>query len=140
MDLFQRIVISPASISVLSLYPSGFMRIVRLNDTGPLEMPKPKPAEKAKNKKSPCWSGYTARGTKTKGGRTVPNCVPTGKKRKWKAPHVVVPERQPNQGRPGYRTLDETESRHADSKAMYVRKTSAAPVRYRDQPHEAVAG
>lgn len=24
-----------------------------------------------------CWKGYTARGMKKKGGRMVPNCVPT---------------------------------------------------------------
>lgn len=24
-----------------------------------------------------CWKGYTARGMKNKGGRMVPNCVPT---------------------------------------------------------------
>ena len=28
--------------------------------------------------KDACWSGYTAVGTKKKGGRTVPNCVPEG--------------------------------------------------------------
>tara|TARA_R110002096_G_scaffold110315_1_gene241223 strand:+ start:258 stop:470 length:213 start_codon:yes stop_codon:yes gene_type:complete len=32
------------------------------------------------NKKGPCWKGYEMIGTKKKGGRTVPNCVP--KKRK----------------------------------------------------------
>lgn len=26
--------------------------------------------------KDACWKGFTAVGTKTKGGRTVPNCVP----------------------------------------------------------------
>lgn len=29
-----------------------------------------------------CWSGYTAKGMKLKGGRLVPNCVPKGKSRK----------------------------------------------------------
>jgi hypothetical protein len=28
------------------------------------------------NKKGPCWEGYEMIGTKKKGGRTVPNCVP----------------------------------------------------------------
>ena len=28
------------------------------------------------NKKGPCWKGYEMIGTKKKGGRTVPNCVP----------------------------------------------------------------
>ena len=31
--------------------------------------------------KKPCWKGYQMVGTKKKGGRTVPNCVPKkGKK------------------------------------------------------------
>ena len=36
-------------------------------------------AEKKKTLKNsnPCWKGYHPVGTKTKGGRTVPNCVPT---------------------------------------------------------------
>jgi hypothetical protein len=29
--------------------------------------------------KKACWKGYTAIGTKNKGGRTVPNCVPIKK-------------------------------------------------------------
>jgi hypothetical protein len=29
--------------------------------------------------KKACWKGYTAIGTKKKGGRTVPNCVPIKK-------------------------------------------------------------
>lgn len=29
--------------------------------------------------KDACWKGYTAIGTKKKGGRTVPNCVPIKK-------------------------------------------------------------
>jgi hypothetical protein len=32
--------------------------------------------------KEACWKGYTAIGTKKKGGRTVPNCVPVDKKSK----------------------------------------------------------
>ena len=28
----------------------------------------------------PCWRGYEMVGTKKKGGRTVPNCVPKKKK------------------------------------------------------------
>ena len=36
-------------------------------------------AEKKKTLKNsnPCWKGYHPVGTKNKGGRTVPNCVPT---------------------------------------------------------------
>ena len=42
MDLFQRIVISPASVSVLHLMPNGMVRVGRVNDNGPLQPP-PKP-------------------------------------------------------------------------------------------------
>lgn len=38
IDLFQRIIISPASISVLSLSADGGMRIVRVNDNGRLQI------------------------------------------------------------------------------------------------------
>jgi hypothetical protein len=31
-------------------------------------------------KKGPCWAGYEMIGTKKKGGKTVPNCVPKKKK------------------------------------------------------------
>jgi len=30
----------------------------------------------ADKKKSPCWKGYEMVGTKKKGAKTVPNCVP----------------------------------------------------------------
>ena len=34
--------------------------------------------KKAASKSSdPCWDGYEQVGTKKKGGKTVPNCVPT---------------------------------------------------------------
>ena len=36
-----------------------------------------------KKKKTQCWKNYKMVGTKKKGGRTVPNCVPK-KKRKTK--------------------------------------------------------
>ena len=39
IDLFQRLVISPASATVLSLHPYGGVRILRLNDDGPLTLP-----------------------------------------------------------------------------------------------------
>lgn len=42
MDLFQRIVISPASVSILALMPNGVVRVVRLNDTGRLLPPEDK--------------------------------------------------------------------------------------------------
>lgn len=31
----------------------------------------------AEKKKDPCWKGYTKVGSKTKGGKSVPNCVPS---------------------------------------------------------------
>ena len=37
-------------------------------------------AFKKKKKNNPCWKGYQMIGTKKKGGRTVPNCVPKKKK------------------------------------------------------------
>ena len=32
--------------------------------------------KKNKGKKTPCWKNYKMVGTKKKGGKTVPNCVP----------------------------------------------------------------
>lgn len=40
MDLFQRIAISPASVSVLALDRRGPVRVLRVNDSGPLQLPK----------------------------------------------------------------------------------------------------
>ena len=34
---------------------------------------------KMSNRKNPCWSGYEMVGTKKKGGKQVPNCVPKSK-------------------------------------------------------------
>lgn len=45
IDLFQRIGISPASISVLHLPANGMVRVLRMNDDGPLKLP-PKPQKK----------------------------------------------------------------------------------------------
>ena len=39
IDLFQRIVIAPASASILTLLPNGVVRVLRLNDNGPLQTP-----------------------------------------------------------------------------------------------------
>ena len=39
IDLFQRIVISPASVSALALMDNGMMRVIRVNDDGPLQPP-----------------------------------------------------------------------------------------------------
>lgn len=32
-------------------------------------------------KSNPCWDNYEMVGTKQKGGKTVPNCVPKAKKK-----------------------------------------------------------
>ena len=49
IDLFQRISVSPASVSVLFLAQSGMMRVLRVNDDGPL---RPfAPAKKTQKKK-----------------------------------------------------------------------------------------
>lgn len=47
IDLFQRIGLSPASVSVLSLNDKGRVRVMRVNDDGPLQAPPPKAAEQA---------------------------------------------------------------------------------------------
>ncbi|HZD10947.1 MAG TPA: MSMEG_4193 family putative phosphomutase [Candidatus Binatia bacterium] len=58
IDLFQRIVISPASVSVLALMENGMVRVLRVNDDGPLKAPKveeekeDEPAEQANGKRS----------------------------------------------------------------------------------------
>lgn len=51
VDLFQRLVISPASASVLHLSPDGMVRVLRLNDDGPLHPPS-QPESAKKDKKS----------------------------------------------------------------------------------------
>jgi probable phosphoglycerate mutase len=50
LDLFQRIVIAPASASVVTLPENGTVRVVRINDDGPLRPPPP-PVEKKGRKK-----------------------------------------------------------------------------------------
>jgi probable phosphomutase (TIGR03848 family) len=47
LDLFQRIGLSPASISALALGENGGVQVVRVNDNGPLKPP-PQPEEKKK--------------------------------------------------------------------------------------------
>lgn len=39
IDLFQRLIISPAAASVLTLNPQGMVRVLRINDDGPLRPP-----------------------------------------------------------------------------------------------------
>ena len=50
IDLFQRIGLSPASVSVIALPENGMVRVVRINDDGPLKAPPPK-EEKSDKKK-----------------------------------------------------------------------------------------
>ena len=50
-DLFQRIIVSPASVSVLWLPPNGMMRVARINDDGPLQAPKPPKTKKSEKRK-----------------------------------------------------------------------------------------
>jgi hypothetical protein len=38
--------------------------------------------KKSSEKKDPCWNGYEQEGTKKKGGKTVPNCVPEKESKK----------------------------------------------------------
>ena len=40
VDLFQRIALAPASASILNLAPNGIVRVMRVNDDGPLRPPK----------------------------------------------------------------------------------------------------
>jgi len=56
VDLFQRIAVSPGSVSIIDLPDNGMVRVQRVNDDGPLRPPpqpepKPKKAEK-KHKKA----------------------------------------------------------------------------------------
>lgn len=57
IDLFQRIALSPASVSLLSLMNDGPLRVLRVNDDGPLKAPptpkmaKKKPGKKVKKEK-----------------------------------------------------------------------------------------
>ena len=48
IDLFQRIAVSPASVSVLALFDGGVVRVLRVNDDGPL---RPFVSENSKKKK-----------------------------------------------------------------------------------------
>lgn len=51
IDLFQRIGLSPASVSVIALTDKGMMRVLRINDDGPIQSP-PKPENKDKQEES----------------------------------------------------------------------------------------
>lgn len=50
IDLFQRLMIAPASASVIALAANGGVRVLRMNDDGPLQPPpKPKAEQKTAN-------------------------------------------------------------------------------------------
>jgi probable phosphoglycerate mutase len=51
IDLFQRIVISPGAASLLALPANGSMRVLRLNDDGPLQPPADKPEDEKRRRK-----------------------------------------------------------------------------------------
>jgi len=46
IDLFQRIGLSPASVSILALSRNGPVRVLRMNDSGPIRAPKKRGKEK----------------------------------------------------------------------------------------------
>lgn len=50
LDLFQRLVISPASVSIVSLSPGGVVRVLRMNDDGPLQIPTARDSEQKSKK------------------------------------------------------------------------------------------
>ena len=50
IDLFQRISVSPASVSILYLAEKGAVRVLRVNDDGPLR-PFERPKQEKKKKK-----------------------------------------------------------------------------------------
>lgn len=52
MDLFQRIGLSPASVSALALGDNGALRVLRVNDNGPLKPPPKKDKKDDKNDKN----------------------------------------------------------------------------------------
>jgi probable phosphoglycerate mutase len=51
LDLFQRIAIAPASVSILNLMPNGMVQVLRLNDDGPIQAPPAPKKKKSKKKK-----------------------------------------------------------------------------------------
>lgn len=50
LDLFQRMAIDPASVSVINLMSNGMVRVLRLNDDGPIPVPTA-PKKKSKKKR-----------------------------------------------------------------------------------------
>jgi probable phosphomutase (TIGR03848 family) len=68
IDLFQRIGLSPASVSVLHLAANGMVRVLRINDDGPL---RPPPKQKAKKKKGRKQAKTPDNGSSPKGEPTI---------------------------------------------------------------------
>jgi probable phosphomutase (TIGR03848 family) len=66
LDLFQRIVISPASATVLELSPGGRPALLRLNDDGPMEAARFTRARKAPKAKAPKAKAPKAKAPKAK--------------------------------------------------------------------------
>lgn len=52
IDLFQRIAVSPASVSVLALPANGAVRVLRINDDGPLQPPQEEESKKSANSRA----------------------------------------------------------------------------------------
>lgn len=52
VDLFQRVAISPASVTSLGLTPDGQIRILRVNDDGSIQPPPPEENQKRRRRKS----------------------------------------------------------------------------------------
>jgi probable phosphoglycerate mutase len=50
IDLFQRIGLAPASVSLLALSDKAMVRVLRINDDGPIQPPPPPPEKKASKK------------------------------------------------------------------------------------------
>jgi hypothetical protein len=57
IDLFQRIVVSPASVSVLALGRDGPVQVMRINDAGPIQLPKRPEAASHEEKEHPKSDG-----------------------------------------------------------------------------------
>ena len=53
IDLFQRIAVSTASVSLLALPEEGHVRALRINDHGPIEPPAPSKKRKKRSEKTP---------------------------------------------------------------------------------------
>lgn len=64
IDLFQRLVISPGAASVITLSPDGMVRVLRVNDDGPMHSPTP-PEQGAKDKKSKTAASKDEKGKKS---------------------------------------------------------------------------